>query len=451
MPSVDWRFQSIMENGVYASLDIGTTSIKVIVAEVLNNQMNVIGVGSERSKGLNKGMIVDIDETSQAITAAVQQAEEKSGLKIEELIVGIPANGVDIIPFNGYIQIDHNSQEISDADVEKVINETCLNHIPSDKEMISVMVEEFLVDGFDEIKDPRGMVGERLEIYGTVLAVPKSIVHNIKKCVREAGYVIQDLIIQPQAMSHLVLSEDERQFGAVQIDMGGGQTTASALHDHQLKYMHVEQQGGEFVTKDISMVLNTSTANAESLKREVGYALSSNLESDQTIHVDIVGQKEPIKVKETYIAEIIEARIEQIFELLKEDLDKIGALSLPGGVKLTGGAAAIPGVRELAEEIFDVQVDVYIPDFMGVRYPSFTNAISLSYYEGKLDGIQKLINKICLSGHQFNQHETTQSNHGNTASSTSSHQDETYVQTSEPSNGPSFTEKVKNFFSTFFD
>ncbi|WP_208558847.1 cell division protein FtsA [Marinilactibacillus kalidii] len=440
-----------MEDGVYASLDIGTTSIKVIVAEVLNNQMNVIGVGSERSKGLNKGMIVDIDETSQAIATAIQQAEEKSGVAIEEVIVGIPANGVDIIPCNGYIQIDPNSQEITDTDVQQVINEACLKHVPSDKEMISVMVEEFLVDGFDEIKDPRGMVGERLEIYGTVLAVPKSIVHNIKKCVREAGYMIQDLIIQPQAMAHLVLSEDERQFGAVQIDMGGGQTTASAVHDHQLKYMHAEQQGGEFVTKDISMVLNTSIQNAESLKRDVGYALSTNLESDQTIQVDTVGQKEPIRVKETYIAEIIEARIEQIFEVIKDDLDKIGALALPGGVKLTGGAAAIPGVRELAEEIFDVQVDVYIPDFMGVRYPSFTNAISLAYYEGKLDGIQKLINKICLSAHQFNHQGTTPHNQGKSVNQVTASQDETYESSSDIAEGPSFTEKVKSFFSTFFD
>jgi len=153
-----------MKNGIYTSLDIGTTSIKVIVAEVLNNQMNVIGVGSEKSKGLNKGMIVDIDETSNAIAHAVKQAEEKSGLEIQDLVVGIPANGVEIIPFNGYIQIDDSSQEISDQDVEQLIRETCLTKVPSDKEMISIMVEEFLVDGFDEIKDPRGMLGERLEL-----------------------------------------------------------------------------------------------------------------------------------------------------------------------------------------------------------------------------------------------------------------------------------------------
>lgn len=450
IPSVDWRFQSIMENGVYASLDIGTTSIKVIVAEVLNGQMNVIGVGSERSKGLNKGMIVDIEETSNAITLAVKQAEEKSGLKIEELIVGIPAQGVQIIPCNGYIQVEQSHEEINDQDVEKVIRETCLNSVPTDKEVISVMIEEFLVDGFDEIKDPRGMVGERLEVYGTVLAVPKSIVHNIKKCVQLSGYSIKDLIIQPQAMAQLVLSEDERQFGTIQIDIGGGQTTASAIHDHQLKFVHVEQQGGEFVTKDISMVLNTSIQNAENLKRDVGYAFANHVADDQFVHVDVVGQQDPIKVKESYISEIIEARLEQIFEVLKNKLDKIDALSLPGKVKLTGGAAAIPGIRELAEDIFEVQVDVYIPDFMGVRYPSFTNAISLVYYEGQLDGIQKLINQISLSDIRSNSKELSHSssksvNHHN------SKQDETYVKSSETQKGPSFTEKVKSFFSTFFD
>lgn len=450
IPSVDWRFQFIMENGVYASLDIGTTSIKVIVAEVLNNQMNVIGVGSERSKGLNKGMIVDIEETSNAIAVAVQQAEEKSGIDIEELIVGIPAQGVQITPCNGYVQIEQSHQEINDLDVEKVIRETCLKAIPSDKEVISVMIEEFLVDGFDEIKDPRGMVGERLEVYGTVLSVPKSIVHNIKKGVQQAGYRIKDLVVQPQAMAQLVLSEDESQFGAVQIDIGGGQTTASAIHDHQLKFVHVEQQGGDFVTKDISLVLNTSLQNAENLKREVGYAFSEHVAEDQFVHVDVVGQDEPVKVKESYISEIIEARIEQIFEILKKELDQIDALSLPGKVKLTGGAAAIPGIKELAEDIFEVQVDVYIPDFMGVRYPSFTNAISLVYYEGQLDGIQKLINQISLSEHEFSSDEAVH-NYAKSINTQNSNQDDSSEDLTENTKGPSFIEKIKNFFSTFFE
>ncbi|WP_080146177.1 cell division protein FtsA [Marinilactibacillus piezotolerans] len=440
-----------MENGIYTSLDIGTTSIKVIVAEVLNNQMNVIGVGSEKSKGINKGMIVDIDETSNAIAHAVKQAEEKSGLEIQDLVVGIPANGVEIIPFNGYIQIDDSSQEISDQDVEQLIRETCLTKVPSDKEMISIMVEEFLVDGFDEIKDPRGMVGERLELYGTMLAIPKSIVHNIKKCVQKSGHGIQDLILQPQAMAQLVLSEDERQFGTVQIDIGGGQTTASAIHDHQLKYVYVEQQGGEFITKDISLVLNTSLQNAESLKREVGYAFSSQASADQTVLVDVVGEKEPVRVKESYIAEIIEARVEQIFETLKAELNRIGALSLPGKVKLTGGAAAIPGIRELAEDIFEVEVAVYIPDYMGVRYPSFTNAISLVYYEGKLEGIQKLINQVSLSNHGLISAGQIQQPQSKSEYTQSSSHNETNAHSSNSSEKQPFTEKIKNFFSTFFD
>lgn len=447
-----------MEKRVYTSLDIGTTSIKVIVSELDNNQLKVIGVGNAESKGLKRGMIVDIDATVKAIQQAVNQASEKSGVQINNLIVGVPANDVSIEPCHGVITVDDRSSEISTQDVTRVVNQSIANIVPPERVLLSVMLEEFIVDGFDEINDPRSMVGQRLELYGTAISVPRTILHNNTRCVEKAGYQIADLVLQPLALSQVALSEDERNFGTVLIDMGGGQTTVSAIHDQQVKYATVVQEGGEFITKDISIVLNTSIQNSEKLKREVG---SIQSDSDSIIHVDVVGQNEPAKIKESYIGEIIEARIAQIFDKVKVDLDQINAFQLPGGVVISGGTASIPGVEELAEDIFDVRSNIYIPDYMGVRTPAFSTAVGLSLYEAQTSEIQRAINKSILKNIGIESVESTnrviQKEEPTYEQSYNYSEEPTqYQYTNEPEesyddDSESFGDKVKNFFSTFFD
>lgn len=442
-----------MENGVYTSLDIGTTSIKIVVTEVIDGQLNIIGVGSEESKGLKRGMIVNIDETVHAIKNAVEQAEEKAGISINSLIVGVSANDVSIEPCHGVISMQEDNQEIGDSEVYQVVEQAVANIIPPERDLLSVMLEEFIVDGFDEIKDPRGMVGKRVEMYGTVLSVPKTILHNIKKCVESSGYAIQSLVLQPQAMAQLALTEDERNFGIVQIDMGGGQTTVSAIHDEQVKFASVNQEGGSFVSKDISIVLNTSKNNADRLKREVG---AVGGDEGRSVPVDIVGQSEPVSVEESYIGEIIEARLSQIFEQIKEQLDEIQALGLPGGIVITGGNSSIPGVQRLAEEIFEVRVQNYIPDMMGVRSPAFTVAIGLVKYESNLNDIQRLINQSILNemGIQSVEPQSIRQERPSPSPSPSynNHMDtseEFYEEESEPR--PSFGDRIKDFFNNFFE
>ncbi len=436
-----------MKDGIYSSLDIGTTSIKVIVSEVLNGKMNVIGVGSEKSNGINKGLIIDIDETALSITKAVKQAEEKSGIQIGSLIVGVPATNIEINPFHVTVSNENASQEINDSLLKKIIEQVRTKKTPSDKTLLSIMVEEFLVDGFDGIKDPRKMVGDQVELYGTLLATSKTVLHNIKKSVNNAGYRISDLIFQPEAMAGLIMSEDERRFGTIQIDLGGGQTSASAVHDEQVKYATIVQEGGENITKDISVVLNTSLKNAEKLKREVGYAYSELTdERDQTLSIDVVGQEGTVDVKESYIAEIIEARLAQIFEKIKFELDDIGAFDLPGGIILTGGTAAIAGVKELAEDIFEVNIKTYIPDFMGVRYPSFSNAIALVYTKAHMDELTKLLNTIVLN----NEYLQAEDQPAEKMPSVSSKQSKVSSDHSNASSD-SFIDKIKSIFSSFFD
>lgn len=437
-----------MKDGIYSSLDIGTTSIKVIVSEVLNGKMNVIGVGSEKSNGINKGLIIDIDETALSISKAVKQAEEKSGTAIDSLIVGVPATNIEIKPFHVSVEVDTESQEIEESLLEKMIAQIEAKKISSDKQLLSVMVEEFIVDGFDGIKDPRKMVGNEVELYGTLLSVSRTILHNIKKSVNNAGYDVSDLLFQPKAMSDLIMTQDERRFGIIQIDLGGGQTSVSAIHDEQVKFSSVIHEGGENITKDISVVLNTSLKNAEKLKREVGNAHSEySSEKDQIITVDVVGQDSSVEVKESYIAEIIEARLAQIFDKIKEELDEIGALELPGGIVITGGTAGLPKIKELAEEIFEVNVKTYIPDYMGVRYPSFTNAIALVYHKAKIGEVDKILNHMILNGHYD---EKSVQNKPNTEQGKPATPREQNGRENE-SNKDTLVDKIKNFFSNFFD
>ncbi|AMB95528.1 cell division protein FtsA [Aerococcus urinae] len=371
----------------YVGLDIGTTSVKVVVAENVNQRLNIIGVGSQRSEGLSRGVIVDIDKTVEAIRSAVNQAEQKANIQIDRVVVGVPSNQINIEPCYGMIAVSGENREITDKDVYNVLSAAKVRAVPPEREIISVVPEEFIVDGFDGIRDPRGMIGVRLELYASMITGPKTIIHNIKRCVDKAGLIVDDLVVQPLANGQVALSEDERDFGTIIIDMGGGQSTASVIHEGQLKFSYVDQEGGEYVSKDISTILNTTLENAERIKLEYGYAKSDVTSPDEYFPVETIGKKDPVRVDEQYLAEIIEARLQQIIETLKKALDQVEAFELPGGVVITGGAASLPGLVDLAEEMFGTDVRFYIPEQVGLRNPSFTTAYGVVAYAAKLPDI----------------------------------------------------------------
>ncbi|MFW3332444.1 cell division protein FtsA [Aerococcus viridans] len=375
---------------IFASLDIGTTSIKVVVAEYVNQQINVIGVGHERSQGLSRGVIVDIDKTVESIKRAIKKAEQKANYTINDVIVAVPSNQVNIEPCYGMIAVSNDNREITDKDVKNVLAAAKVRSVPAEREIISVMPEEFIVDGFDNIKDPRGMIGVRLELYASLVTGPKTLVHNIRRCVAMAGLNIRDLVVQSYANAYAAMSKSEREFGTILVDMGGGQTSVSVFHDNQLKFATVDHEGGELVTKDISTILNTSIENAEQIKLEYGYALPKDTSDSEFFPVETIGKVKPERVSEHYLAEIIEARERQIFETLKKPLDKIEAFALPGGIIVTGGAASLPGVLDLAEEVFGHEVRYYIPEYVGLRNPVFTTAVGLIQYVAQLDDIHHL-------------------------------------------------------------
>lgn len=432
--------------GIYVSLDIGTTSIKVVVAEFVNGQMNIIGVGNEKSEGLSRGIVVDIDQTVESIKRAVAQAEEKANIDIRNVIVGIPANNVDIEPCHGMIAVSGENREITDIDVENVMAAAMVKSVPPEREIIAVVPEEFIVDGFSEIRDPRGMIGVRLEMHATMMTGPKTILHNTKRCVEKAGLKIEEIVLQPSAISSTAMTKEEARFGTILIDLGGGQTTASVMHDNQLKFTFVDPEGGEYVSKDISVILNTSFDSAERIKREYGFALPEETSAEEFFPVEVIGKNEPVRVDEQYLSEIIEARLVQIFEKIKVQLDAVGARELPGGIILTGGAASLPGIVELAKDIFEINVKLYVPDQMGMRFPAFSTGIGLIDYVANLDEIHAI-----AKGRKG-------TDSRNSAPSSSMNTQEAVQPASKPESvkkqkrpEDKFTNKAKNFISSFFD
>lgn len=439
------------KTGMYVGLDIGTTSVKVVVAEYIDSQMNIIGVGNAKSEGINRGIIVDIDKTVQAIQRAVRQAEEKAGIQIKGVSVGLPANMLEVENCQGMIAVNGDSKEITDEDVRNMASAALVRSIPPERQIVSILPQDFTVDGFEGIKDPRGMIGVRLEMYGLLFTGPKTIIHNIRKCVENAGLIVNEMVITPLALTESILSDGEKDFGTIVIDMGGGQTTTAVMHDKQLKFTNLDQEGGEFVTKDISIVLNTSFNNAEALKINYGDAYPERTSPDEEFPVDVIGQSEPVKVDERYLSEIISARMEQIFNKAKDALDQIEALELPGGVVLTGGAASLPGVVDLAQEIFGVNVKLYVPNHMGLRNPVFTNVISIVDYSANLSEVYQLA-KIAVTGEtsaarqMVVEQETT-----NTYESYEAPEETIYDEPEPKESGENVKNKIKGFFTNIFD
>ncbi len=376
-------------NGFFTGLDIGTSSIKVLVAELVDGEVNVIGVSNAKSKGVKDGIIVDIEAAATAIKSAISQAEEKAGISIKSVNVGLPANLLQVEPTQGMIPVTSDTKEITDQDVENVVKSALTKSMTPDREVITFVPEEFVVDGFQGIRDPRGMMGVRLEMRGLLYTGPRTILHNLRKTVERVGVQVDNVIISPLAIVQSVLNEGEREFGATVIDMGGGQTSVATIRNQELQYTNVYQEGGDYVTKDISKVLKTSKKIAEGLKLNYGEAYPQ-LASKETFQVEVIGEVEPVEVTEEYLSQIISARLKHIFEQIKQDLERRHLLDLPGGIALIGGNAILPGVVELAQEVLGVRVKLYVPNQVGIRNPAFAHVISLSEYAGSLTEVNVL-------------------------------------------------------------
>ncbi|MDM5213470.1 cell division protein FtsA [Peribacillus sp. NJ4] len=376
-------------NEIYVSLDIGTSSVKVIIGEMVNDTLNIIGVGNVKSEGLKKGSIVGIDETVQSIQKAVEQAERMIGMEIKKVIVGISGNHVTLQPCHGVVAVSSENKEITEHDVFRVREAAELITIPSDREIIDVVPIHYKVDELDEISDPRGMIGVRLEMRGILITGLRTILHNTLRCVERAGLEITDIALQPLAAGSLVLSKDEKELGVALVDIGGGSTTLAIFEQGYLQYTSVIPIGGETLTKDLSIVLRTTMEEAEKIKVKHGHAFYDDASEDEVFQIPIIGSDQQQKCNQLMLSDIIEARVTEIFELIQDDLRRLGFQDIPGGFVLTGGVVKMPGVLELAQYVFQNRVRTAEPNYIGVREPQYTTAVGLIKHACKKERMQK--------------------------------------------------------------
>lgn len=375
---------------------------------MVNDTLNIIGVGNVKSEGLKKGSIVDIDETVQSIQRAVEQAERMIGMEINKVIVGISGNHVMLQPCHGVVAVSSDNKEITIADVVRVREAAELITIPSDREIVDIIPVHYKVDELDEISDPRGMIGVRLEMRGILITGMRTILHNSLRCVERAGLEITDIALQPLAAGSLVLSKDEKELGVALLDIGGGSTTLAVFEQGYLKHTSVIPIGGETITKDLSIVLRTTTDDAEKIKVKHGHAFYDDASEEDVFNIPIIGSDQHQPCNQLMLSDIIEARMTEIFELVQNELNRIGESDLAGGFVLTGGVVKMPGVLELAQYIFQNRVRTAEPNYIGVREPQYTTAVGLIKHACKKARTQKNNQAPVAAGPAYENREQTQ-------------------------------------------
>lgn len=391
----------LSQSELYVSLDIGSSTVKVLIGEMANQSLHVIGVGNIKSNGIRRGAIVDIDATVQSIRQAVEQAERMIGKSINEVVLGIPGNQVQLQPVKGVVAVNSENREITDADLERVHEAAQVVSIPTDREFVNVVPVQYIVDHVDDIEDPRGMMGIRLEMDGIMITTSKTVLHNLLRCVERAGLTIRDIYVQPLVAGHIALTEDEKYQGAVCIDIGGGSTSMAVFQEGHLVASAVLPIGGDHVTKDLSIVLKTPTEQAEQIKLQYGHAFYDDAAENEFFEVPAAGATSGERYSQKYISEIIGVRLEELFDMILDELDDLGIRDLPGGVVLTGGMAKLDGIQDLARHILQTRIRLFSPAFIGVREPQYTTAVGLIQYAymddmfyGRLGGGSALGNPV---------------------------------------------------------
>jgi cell division protein FtsA len=365
-------------------LDIGTTKICVIVAERTENGVDVVGIGTHPSRGLRKGVVVDIDATVNSIKHAVEEAELMADCEITAVYAGIA--GSHIRGFNSHGVVAVKDREVRESDVKRVIDAAKAVAIPMDREVIHVIPQEFIIDDQDGIIEPLGMSGVRLEAKIHIVTAAVTSAQNIVKCANKAGLNVMDIVLEPLASAEASLLDDERDLGVCMIDIGGGTTDIAVFADGSIKHTSVLGLGGYHITNDIAVGLRTPFEEAERIKKKFGVAAARLLSSDDVISVPSVGGRRPRQVSRKLLCEIIEPRVDEILSLARQQLVKAGLEDrIPSGVVLTGGCSALQGLPDLAEEIFEGPVRPGIPCHIGglqdvVRGPMYATGVGLALF-----------------------------------------------------------------------
>jgi cell division protein FtsA len=366
-------------------LDIGTSKVVTIVGEVAEDgHVEVIGIGSHPSRGLKKGVVVNIESTVQSIQRAVEEAELMAGCEINMVFTGIAGNHIRSLNSHGIVAI--RDKEVSPSDVERVIDAARAVAIPADQRILHVLPQEFVIDNQEGIREPIGMSGVRLEAKVHLVTGAVSAAQNIVKCVQRCGLSVEDVVLEQLASSHSVLTEDEKELGACIVDIGGGTTDIAVFCGGAIQHTAVIPIAGDQVTNDIAISLRTPTQYAEEIKIKYACALSQLANPDETIEVPSVGDRPPRRLARQTLAEVVEPRYEELFSLIRDELRRSGFEELiAAGIVLTGGSSKMEGAVELAEEVFHMPVRLGVPQFVDglkdvVRNPIHATGVGLLLY-----------------------------------------------------------------------
>ena len=376
------------QKNLIVGLDIGTSKVVAVVAELHpDGRLEVIGMGSHESKGLKKGVVVNIEATVNAIQRALEEAELMADCKIQRVYTGIA--GSHIRSFNSTGMVPIRDREVTPMDVDRVIETARAMPIPTDQQVLHILTQEFIIDGQDGVREPLGMSGVRLEVKVHIVTGAVSAAQNIVKCVRRCGLEVNDLILQPLASSLATLTEDEKELGVCLVDVGGGTTDVAIFREGAIRHTAVIPIAGDQITNDIAMALRTPTQEAEELKLRHGCALRQLADAGETIEVPGVGDRPPRQLSRQTLAEVIEPRVEELYSLVQQVLRESGYEELlSSGIVLTGGSSVMQGMVELGEEIFHMPVRLGVPRYSGglsdvIRSPRYSTAVGL-LLDGKM-------------------------------------------------------------------
>ena len=368
-------------------LDVGTTKICAVVGEPRpGGGLDIVGVGNAPSRGLRRGIVVNIDSTVEAIKQAVAEAEQMAGVEVAGVYAGVAGGHVRSLNSRGVVAISGREREVSTLDVERAIDAARAINVPQDREIIHVLPQTFMVDDADGVREPVGMSGVRLEVECHIVTAAVTSVQNVVRSVNRAGLAVQDVVLEPIASAEAVLFPDEKELGVVLIDIGGGTTDMALFRDGAVWHTAVLPLGGDHITNDVAVGLRTPMADAEALKKRYGCALTSMVPAEETVDVPSVGGRKPRELSRQVLSEIIQPRVEEIFTLVAQGLAKAGFQdAATAGVVVTGGSSIMEGVPELAEAVFDMPVRRGVPAEVGglaevVRSPIYATGVGLALY-----------------------------------------------------------------------
>jgi cell division protein FtsA len=372
--------------GLVAGLDVGTTKVCAVLGVPRPEGLQVVGMGAAPSRGLRRGVVVNIDSTVEAIKAAVGEAEQTAGVEVGGVWAGVAGGHIRSVNSRGVVAVQGKEREVSEADVARAVEAARAINVPQDREIIHVLPQAFMVDDADGVRDPIGMSGVRLEVDVHVVTGAVTSVQNVVRSVNRAGLTVHDLVLEPLASAEAVLDADEKELGVVVIDIGGGTTDLAFFRDGAVWHSAVLPLGGDHITNDVAVGLRTPLAEAEDLKKRWGCALTSLVPAEETVDVPSVGGRKPRELSRQVMAEIIQPRVEEILTLVARDLARAGFQdAAPAGVVVTGGTSLMQGVRELAEAVFDLPVRLGMPRGLAgraelVRSPVCATSVGLALY-----------------------------------------------------------------------